>query len=80
MARDAREQIERTQARGGGGIRRGLGPGGTRGTIELLCRGGGGIAALEVPSGGVQNTTFIPAFITRAPVFLGGSWGVYPDR
>lgn len=59
----------------GGGIRRGLGPGGTRGTIELLCRGGGGIAALEVPSGGVQNTTFIPAFRTRAPVFLGGSWG-----
>lgn len=32
------------------GIRRGLGPGGTRCTIELLCRGGGGIAALEVPT------------------------------
>lgn len=48
--RDASEQIERTQARGGG-IQRGLGPGGTRGTIELLCRGGGGgIAALEVPT------------------------------
>lgn len=31
-------------------IRRGLGPGGTRGTIELLCRGGGGIAVLEVPT------------------------------
>lgn len=47
--RDASEQIERTQARGGG-IWRSLGPGGTRGTIELLCRGGGGIAALEVPT------------------------------
>lgn len=34
----------------GDGMRRGLGPGGTRGTIELLCRGGGGIAALEVPT------------------------------
>lgn len=32
------------------GKRRGLGPGGTRGTIELLCRGGGGIAALEAPT------------------------------
>lgn len=32
------------------GNRRGLGPGGTRGTIELLCRGGGQIAAQEVPT------------------------------
>ena len=32
------------------GKRRGLGPGGTRGTIELLCRGGGQIAAQEVPT------------------------------
>lgn len=47
--RDAGEQIERTQAQGEGN-RRGLGPGGTRGTIELLCGGGGGIAALEVPT------------------------------
>lgn len=28
-------------------VRRGLGPSGMRGTIELLCRGGGGISARE---------------------------------
>lgn len=31
------------------GIRRGLGPGGTRGTIELLCRGGGQISGWRFP-------------------------------
>lgn len=32
------------------GIRRSLGPSGTRGTIELLCRGGGQTATQEVPT------------------------------
>ena len=43
--------------------RRGLGPGGTRGTIELLCRGGGGggqIATLEIPTVvGYKNLSLI---------------------
>lgn len=42
---------------------RGLGPGGTRGTIELLCRGGGGggqIAALEIPSVGGYKAPNLP--------------------
>lgn len=40
-------QIERTPS---AGTRRGLGPGWRRGTIEVLCRSGGRIAALEIPS------------------------------
>lgn len=42
------------------GSRRALGPGGPRGTIELLCRVGGQIARLEIPTvcGGIQNTKF----------------------
>lgn len=70
------EQIEHT--RGRKATRRGLGPGGTRGTIELLCRGGGGISAREAPTVvGWQNTEFSrlpePGPLSAESVNVGGS-------
>lgn len=54
----------------GDGIRRGLGPGGTRGTIELLCRGGGGIAALEVPTVVGYKIIHLSLYSEVEPLFL----------
>lgn len=70
--RHAGEQIERPQAQEGGegGIRRGLGPGGTRGTIELLCRGGRGIAAPEVPTVVGYKILKIPLHSDVEPLFF----------
>lgn len=45
-----REPPVRESTRGRKRVRRGLGPGGMRGTIALLCRGGGGISAREAPT------------------------------
>ncbi|CAB1419478.1 unnamed protein product [Pleuronectes platessa] len=70
------------------GTRRGLGPGGTRGTIEPLCRGGGGgqIAALEIPSqGDTQKPSLNPQpgaetqFADCVCVCAGGRGGTEAD-
>lgn len=42
------------------GKRRGLGPGGRNGTIEVLCRGSVKIATVEIPHcGGIEKLKFI---------------------
>lgn len=51
VAREKRQTlVNESSAPGLEGKRRSLGPGGTRGTIELLCRGGGQTATLEIPT------------------------------